>query len=276
MNTLAATTPRRYRVVARRAETADTMTLTLTPLDHPIERHRPGQFTMLTAFGIGEVPISISGHPNGDHALTQTIRAVGPVTDALCAAPVGDVVGVRGPYGTSWGVADAVNHDLLFVAGGLGLPPLRPAILEALANPRRFGRITVLAGARTPRDLVFADEVVRWGERAGVESALTVDHADAGWRGNVGLVTVLLDRVALDPVRTAAFVCGPEIMIRAVGRHLVDRGVSTAAIRVSLERNMRCGAGLCGHCQLGPLLLCRDGPVVELSEVASWLDTKEL
>jgi anaerobic sulfite reductase subunit B len=266
--------PARYRVTSRAAETYDTVTLGLEPVDHPIAPHQPGQFTMLYAFGIGEVPISISSG-RGGAGLVHTIRSVGAVTRALCAAGEGELIGVRGPFGTGWGVADAAGRDLIVVAGGIGLAPLRGALLAALGARERCRRITLLIGSRTPEDLVFAGELGGWRER-GADVRVTVDRAEVGWRGHVGVVTQLIDRVEIDPGATLALVCGPEVMMRLTARALCDRGVAPESIRLSLERNMRCGTAECGHCQLGPLLLCRDGPVVTYQRAAPLLSIKEL
>jgi NAD(P)H-flavin reductase len=270
----AATTPHRYRVVARDVETADTVTLTLAPVDEAVAAPLPGQFMMITAFGRGEVPVSVSGG-NGDGELVHTVRAVGPVTQALHAAVSGTIVGVRGPYGTDWGVARSPGRDLLFVAGGIGLAPLRPAIWAAAKAGHR-GRIVVLVGARTPHELLFRDDMAVWDRTPDIAFGLTVDHAEAGWTGNVGLVTSLVKRANVNPRRTTAFLCGPEVMMRVVARCLTDRGLAESDVLVSLERNMRCGAGLCGHCQLGPLLVCRDGAVVSLDQAGPLLAAKEL
>ena len=266
--------PARYRVASRAAETHDTVTLGLEPVDDPIAPHRPGQFAMLYVFGSGEVPISISGEPGGP-GLVYTIRSVGAVTRALCEAGPGELIGVRGPYGTEWGVTDAAGQDLVVVAGGIGLAPLRPALLAALAARERYRRVTVLIGTRTPDDLVFAGELETWREH-GADVRVTVDRAAAGWRGHVGVVTQLIDRVDVDPAATLALVCGPAVMMRLTARSLGARGVAADRIRVSLERNMRCGIAECGHCQLGPLLLCRDGPVISYRRAAALLTVKEL
>jgi anaerobic sulfite reductase subunit B len=266
--------PSRYRIISSYAETHDTVTLALRPDGQPIPAHRPGQFTMLYAFGVGEVPISISG-PAAGHDLIQTIRSVGAVTRALCAAGQGQTVGVRGPYGTDWGVDAAAGQDLLVVAGGIGLAPLRSAVLTALAGHDRYRQITVLVGARSPAEIVFAAELDRWRE-AGADVQVTVDTATADWAGHVGVVTQLIDRARFDPAATTALVCGPEVMMRLTAKALLACGVAAAKIRVSLERNMRCGTAECGHCQLGPLLLCRDGPVIDYQRAAPLLAIREL
>jgi NAD(P)H-flavin reductase len=231
----------------------------------------PGQFTMLYAFGVGEVPISVSGPP-----LLQTIRAVGPVTRALCAARPGTIVGVRGPFGTSWPVEEARGGDLLIVAGGVGLPPVRPALYHALDHRADYGRVILLYGARTPADIVFRRELERWRSRMDLEVDVTVDAAAEGWRGKVGVVTTLIARAAIDPGATAAFVVGPEIMMRFTARALVDECLPASQIWLSMERTMKCGIALCGHCQFGPSLVCRDGAVYPYPAIAPYLGVREL
>ncbi len=266
--------PSRYLVTARIPETYDTVTLLLRPVDDPIQVPRPGQFTMLYAFGVGEVPVSVSGIGEAPgHVLVQTIRAVGAATRALCAAVPGDMIGVRGPFGTDWRVSGA-DGDMLIVAGGIGLAPLRPVVLAALAG-RAQGRVVLLVGARSPGDVIFTRELEVW-RRRGADVRVTVNYGDAGWAGRVGLVTGLIKDAIADPAETAAFVCGPEIMMRLSAQALVDAGVPARDIRVSLERNMRCGVAMCGHCQLGPLLVCRDGPVVSYAEAIPLLAIREL
>ncbi len=266
--------PARYRVTSSQAETHDTVTLGLQPVDQPIASHQPGQFTMLYAFGVGEVPISISGAPAGG-SLIQTIRAVGAVTEALCSAAPGQMLGVRGPYGTDWGVVSAAGRDLLVVAGGIGLAPLRPAVLAALAAREQYRRVSILIGARSPEELVFAGELQAWRD-GGAKVQVTVDRAAAGWTGHVGVVTQLIDAADIDAAATTALVCGPEVMMRLTARALQACGIAPQHIRVSMERNMRCGIAECGHCQIGPLLLCRDGPIIDYVRAAPLLAVREL
>ncbi|MDW4908623.1 FAD/NAD(P)-binding protein [Streptomyces sp. ADMS] len=261
-----------HRVVARRPETADTVTLRLEPVGAALPDFLPGQFAMVHCFGRGEIPVSVSS-VRATGGLAHTVRSVGAVSDGLCAARVGDVVGIRGPYGTSWELERARGRDVLVVAGGIGLAPLRPLILGALAEPEKYRRVNVLVGARTPGDLIARKEVGSW---ATAYTGVTVDQPAADWRGDVGVVTQLLGRAHFDPEDTWAFVCGPEPMIRATARELTHRGVPGDRIRVSLERNMRCATGHCGHCQLGPLLLCRAGPVVDWELAQPLLSTREL
>jgi NAD(P)H-flavin reductase len=263
--------PRPFRVERRTRETHDTWTLSLLPLQGEQLEVAPGQFTMLYAFGVGEVPISVSGPP-----LLQTIRAVGPVTRALCAARPGTIVGVRGPFGTSWPVEEARGGDLLIVAGGVGLPPVRPALYHALDHRADYGRVILLYGARTPADIVFRRELERWRSRMDLEVDVTVDAAAEGWRGKVGVVTTLIARAAIDPGATAAFVVGPEIMMRFTARALVDECLPASQIWLSMERTMKCGIALCGHCQFGPSLVCRDGAVYPYPAIAPYLGVREL
>jgi NAD(P)H-flavin reductase len=254
--------PRPFRVVRTRRDTRDTFTLELSPLQGAPLRFTAGQFTMLHAWGVGEVPISISGDPDGAGLLEHTIRNVGSVTGALVAAARGDVLGVRGPFGTGWEVERGVDGDVVFVAGGIGLAPLRPALLQVVAHRERYRRVLLLYGARTPEDVLFAHELRRWRDESAVEVDVTVDNGPHDWRGRVGFVTQLVPRAGFDPTRTTAYVCGPEVMMRGAALALRDRGVSADRIRLSMERNMKCGVGLCGHCQLRELFLCVDGPVL--------------
>lgn len=257
--------PAPYRVAERRRLTEDVVTLGLDPLDGPRPSFLPGQFDMVTAFGVGEVAVSISSDPASSELLEHTVRDVGPVTHALCEAPVGSVLGVRGPFGTDWGVASLARTDVVVVAGGIGLAPLRGAVCELVRAATAGGRhLAVVVGARRPDQVVFAEDLEAW-RTAGADVQVTVDVAAPGWPGHVGLVTTLVPEVQFDLTGAAALVCGPEVMMRFTVRALVDRGMAPGDIKVSLERNMQCGVGLCGHCQLGPFLLCRDGPVLPVA-----------
>ncbi|MFI0980842.1 FAD/NAD(P)-binding protein [Streptomyces sp. NPDC021093] len=261
-----------YRVVARWEETPDTATLRIEPVAEPLPPFAPGQFAMVWAFGRGEIPLSVSAIPTTG-GLAHTVRSVGAVSEGLYAARVGQMIGLRGPYGTGWELEKAVGQDLVVVAGGIGLAPLRPLVRDAVADPKAYGRLNVLVGARTPADLMAKVETKQWPT---AYTGVTVDRPDARWSGQIGVVTRLLDRARFDPHHATAFVCGPEPMIRAAARDLVHRGLAPSSIRVSLERNMGCATGHCGHCQLGPLLLCRDGPVVGWNQAEPLLYTREL
>ncbi|WP_445281948.1 FAD/NAD(P)-binding protein [Streptomyces sp. DSM 118148] len=268
------TPPLPYRVAGAWDETADTRSVELVPAGQALAPFSPGQFAMIYAFGVGEVPVSVSALRGRHGGLVHTVRAVGAVSTALYRLRPGDTVGLSGPYGTGWDLEAAAGHDVLVIAGGIGLAPLRPVVHRLLGRPAAHGRLAVLVGTRTPGDLVYRDEIERWRGQARVE--VTVDRPGPGWRGAVGVVTTLLDRVELRPARSCALVCGPEVMMRHTARALVVRGVVPHRVQVSLERNMRCATGHCGHCQLGPLLLCRDGPVVGYDRVADLLLVGEL
>lgn len=268
--------PRPFRIEKVRRELSDTFTMELVPAEGGDFAFAPGQFNMLYVFGIGEVPISISGDPAERGMLVHTTRAVGAVTKALDALKVGDTVGVRGPYGTPWPVEAAFGHDLVFVAGGVGLAPLRPAIYQAMANRDRFGRVVVFYGARTPEDILFKKELERWRGRFDMSVHVTVDRATGKWSGNVGVVTNLIAKGGFDPTASVSFVCGPEVMMRYSAMALEKRGVARAGIYLSMERNMKCGCGLCGHCQWGPHFSCKDGPVFRYDRIADLLSIREL
>ncbi|MFF9560595.1 FAD/NAD(P)-binding protein [Streptomyces albus] len=265
--------PSPYRVVARHPETSDAATIVLEPVRRALPRFSPGQFAMVYGFGVGDIPLSVS-HIEGDR-LTHTVRSVGAISARLAGLGPGAVVGVRGPYGAGWDLAAAAGSDLLLIAGGLGLAPLRPLISVFLGAPETYGRVNVLIGSRSPGDLFYSRERAQW-QAAGARVLTTVDRPDDTWRGDVGVVTGLLNRAAFGPARTTAYVCGPEVMMRATARDLTHRGIAPDRIQLSLERTMHCGTGHCGHCQLGPLLLCRDGPVVRWDDAEPLLSVREL
>jgi NAD(P)H-flavin reductase len=269
-----AMTPSAFRVATRERETADTWTLALERVGGARPEIGPGQFMMVYAFGVGEVPISVSGASGRAGPVVLTVRDVGAVTHAICTAGVGDVLGVRGPFGTAWPVESAAGGDVVVVAGGIGLAPLRPVVLSVLARRSSYAGAALLYGARTPHDLLFTAELADW--RADIDVDVTVDAADSGWHGKVGVVPDLVSAAGFRPAETTAFVCGPDVMMRFTVDALLGRGVAAERIMLSLERNMRCGIGLCGHCQLGPTLVCRDGAVYAYADVAPWLGVREL
>ena len=263
-------------VVERRRELSDVWTLDLEVEDPAVLAFKPGQFNMLYALGVGEAAISVSGDPDGATRLIHTIRDVGKVSHALSHAEPGTQLGVRGPFGTAWPVEKAYGKDVVVLAGGLGLAPLRPAIYHLLANRERYGRLAILYGARGPEDLLFEDQLAEWRGHLDVQLEVTVDHADTRWRGNVGVVTGLIRRADFDPDETEAFVCGPEIMMRFCAEALYDAGVAGDAVHLSMERHMKCAIGHCGRCQYGPYLICRDGAVFAYDKLRDLLTMKEL
>ena len=269
--------PRPFRVRSRRKETADTFTLVLEPADDgPFPAFAPGQFHMLYAHGCGEAAISISGDPDDHQTVVHTIRAVGTVTQALGRLRRGDTLGLRGPYGRGWNIESAEGDDIVVVAGGIGLAPLRPAMHRLVDRRDRYGQVSACIGARTPEDRLYAAEAEAWAARGRIAVRTTVDHAGPGWTGPVGVVTDQLSRIRFAPRRTTALVCGPEIMMRVAVSALRRAGVPDARILLSMERNMRCAIGHCGHCQLGPHFVCADGPVFRLPDVARWMDVAQL
>jgi len=270
-----AMTPVPYRVLSKAAENADSVTLRLEPADAVLPAAAPGEFMMLYAFGVGEIAVSTSGVAS-DGTLTHTIRAVGAVSAALCGSEPGTTIGVRGPFGTGWDLAEAAGRDIVVVAGGVGLAPLRPVVLGALAQRNRYGRVILIAGARSQRDFLYRAELAGWQSDSRLDTHLTVDVPVQGWLGETGVVTEPLRALSLRPDRTTAFLCGPEPMMRFGAQALRAKGVAESDIRLSLERNMQCGIGWCGHCQLGQLLLCRDGPVVGYDVARPLLEIGEL
>jgi NAD(P)H-flavin reductase len=263
-----------YTLVRKRRETPDTWTLELDACEQGLSAFAPGQFTMISAGGAGEVPISISGEPASE-PLVHTVRKVGAATRAICDADVGDVLSVRGPFGRPWPLAELLGSDVLVVAGGIGLAPLRPVVLALLAAPERYGRVILLYGGRSPDQLLYTQELSGWGGR-GLEVALTVDSAGPEWLGHVGVVTRLLRLAEFDRDGARALLCGPELMMRFTVSALAEAGISSDRVYASMERNMQCGIGHCGHCQLGPTLVCRDGPVYPWSALERWLEIREL
>ncbi len=236
----------------------------------------PGQFNMLTVFGVGEVPISMSGDPAEPRLLVHTVRAVGAVSAALTDLGAGDAIGLRGPFGAGWPMDEAVGRDVIIAAGGLGLAPLRPALYRLFAERARYGKIILLYGARSPDDILFRHEIQSWRRRLDIEIEVTVDHAASDWRGHVGVVTTLIPRADFDPLHAVAFVCGPELMMRFAIASLHQAGLDDESIYLSMERNMKCAVGFCGHCQFGTVFVCRDGPVLRHDRVQSLLALKEI
>lgn len=267
--------PRPMRISRRWDDTHDTFSIELDPgpRGFPFEA---GQFNMLYAFGVGEVAISISGDPAKPETLTHTIRGVGAVTQALRALRPGETIGVRGPYGVGWPMREGETKDVILVAGGIGLAPLRPALYHLLNHRDRYQGVVLTSGFRSPSDILYEDEIREWRSRFDLEIELTVDNADPRWRGAVGVVTKLIPRMPFDPYKAVAMVCGPEIMMRFTVAALEKRGVERSAIFVSMERNMKCAIGFCGHCQLGPSFICKDGPVFAYDSIGHLLTIEEV
>lgn len=275
--------PRPFRIAQRVQETPDTFTLVLQSGDGdaepfvpgPTEPFVPGQFNMLSVPGIGEVPISISGFAAETERFVHTTRAVGTVTRALERQRQGEYIGLRGPYGTGWPLAQLEGRDVIVLAGGIGLAPLRPVLYHILANRSQYGRLVLLYGARGPGDLLFRDELLGWQMSSEIDVRITVDHAAGFWRGHVGVITKLIPAAHFDPGNAVALVCGPEAMMWFTVRELSGRGLTSERIYVSMERNMKCAFGLCGHCQYGPSFICKDGPVYRYDLVEPFFPISE-
>jgi NAD(P)H-flavin reductase len=269
--------PRLYRIQHVHQEIPRTFTLELVPEDGDvIPPFHLGQFNMLSVFGMGEIPLSISGDPARPHLLVHTIRAVGSVSRALQRLKKGEVLGVRGPFGSHWPLEQATGKDLIIAAGGLGLAPLRSVMYQVLAQRARYGKVIVLYGTRTPADILYRRELEHWRGRLDLEVSVTVDRAPDDWRGSVGVVTRLIARASFDPTRTVAFVCGPEIMMRFTASSLIACGVAEDQMYLSLERNMKCALGFCGHCQYREYFVCRDGPIFPYRGIRELLREEEI
>jgi len=258
-------------------ENDDTFTLTLdmNSWAEPFEFH-PGQFNMVYVYGMGEAAISISSDPARTGTIDHTIHRVGSLTTALAHKKRGDVIGIRGPYGSMWPIDVAHKKDVCIVSGGIGLAPLRPVLYTILKNRDDYGRIIILYGGRSPLDLLYRVELEKWANDFNVEVLVTVDRGDSSWKGHIGVVTALFSYIKLDTRATVAYVCGPEIMMRYTIDELDRRGLSQDQIYLSMERNMKCAVGFCGHCQMGPTFICKEGPVYPLPRVRPLLERKEL
>jgi NAD(P)H-flavin reductase len=266
-------------IMVRRAiwETDDTFTLTLDMNDWKGEyAFLPGQFNMVYVHGMGEVAVSISSDPGKRSTLEHTIHRVGLVTTALAQKKKGDYVGLRGPFGSSWPVDVARGKDVCIVSGGIGLAPLRPIIYTMLHHRSDYGRIIVMYGGRSPLDLLYRVELEKWDNNHDIETLVTVDRGDTSWKGYIGVVTTLFNYIKLEARDTIAYVCGPELMMRYTVDELVTRGLPPEQVYLSMERNMKCAIGFCGHCQMGPTFICKEGPVYQLPRIRPLMDRKEL
>ena len=239
-------------------------------------RFQPGQFNMLYVPGVGESAISMSGDPEACDAWIHTVRVAGNVTRSLTYLQPGETLGVRGPFGTGWPVNELTVKDVVVVAGGLGLAPLRPLLYHFVRHRSQFGNIVLIIGARTADGLLYSNEYDHW-KSSGIDVLVTVDRATTGWAGNIGVVTTLMDRMKLsDASETRVVTCGPEVMMKYAALTGMHQGIVPEHIWVSMERNMQCAAGLCGHCQLGPAFICKDGPVIRYDWLQPYLFVESL
>lgn len=269
--------PLLYAVRERVRENEDTFTLELEPYaGSVVPAFQAGQFNMLYVFGVGEIPISVSGNPLHPYRLIHTTRAAGTVTRAMSKVREGDVLGVRGPFGTHWPLETIAGKDIVIVAGGIGLAPLRPALYQLLARREQYGKVVLLYGVRTQEDMLYRHEIEQWRARFDLEVYVTVDRATGRWHGNVGVVTTLVAHAPFDPLNSVALICGPEVMMRFSVQALEKRGVAHQRIYLSLERNMKCGIGFCGHCQFGPYFICKNGPIFRCDQLQPFLGKWEV
>jgi len=270
--------PRLWTVRKSTWETDDTFTLLLEPEggENATFSFLPGQFNMVYVFGLGESALSISSDPSKPQVIAHTIHRVGTVTTALSQLRRGDVVGLRGPFGSSWPIDKMRGLDVCIVAGGIGLAPLRPVMYSILRRRRDYGRVLLLYGARSPLDLLYRVELEQWSKQFEVEVLVTVDRGDSSWKGYIGVVTNLFSYIKLDARATVAYLCGPEIMMQYTLAEILRRGVPPEHVYLSMERNMKCAVGFCGHCQFGPKFICKDGPVFAFPEVADLFEKKEI
>lgn len=266
--------PLKSTIVKIRPEIRNVVTY-YVKLPEGVELPKPGQFNMLYIHGVGEVPISVSSISE-DRVIAHTVRFIGSVTNAFSTLKEGDFIGFRGPYGIGWPLDLAIGNDILLIGGGIGLPPLRPVIDVVNSNRNLYGRLVILYGARTPDDLIYKYEYDRYTSIPNTELHLTVDNPTGEWRGNVGVVTNLIKTVNVDPNNTYAFICGPEIMMKFSVKELLKRGFKSNRIFLSLERRMKCGVGLCGHCQMGPYFVCMHGPVFPLWFISKYFGVDQI
>lgn len=256
-------------------ETYDTSTYRFQLKENPAFSFLPGQFNMVGIPGVGEAPISLSSEPGQKNKIEHTIRAVGRVTEAVAQRKEGEWLQIRGPYGRGWPIEDARGKNILVVAGGIGLAPLRGFLHQVWKNRQDFGKVVILYGARTPNDFLFKQELSAWRKEPNTQLLLTVDEVSppVRWKENQGVVTTLFDRMDISPHNTLALICGPEIMMRFVAVGLLQRGYVSSRLYLSLERRIKCGVAQCGHCQIGPKYVCRDGPVFPYEEIRGLPDT---
>lgn len=263
--------PHFYSILSQKNEAPGLFSITLKP-DSNYQKPLPGQFNMLSLFGLGEIPISINLY--SDSLLTHTVRSVGAITKAFETYKIGDPIGVRGPFGSAWPLHEISNKDVIVIAGGLGLVPLRWAIQEILSNIKKINSFSLLYGARNSKEILYKEELNEWKKNG--EVYLTVDFGDSDWKGHVGVVTDLIDSLHFHPHNSIFFICGPEVMMRFTLQELLPLEIPKKQIYLSLERNMKCGVGLCGHCQLGPYFLCKEGPILSLDRLKGWFGTREI
>ena len=258
---------KKAKILQTKKLTANEMLFEVALADGEVLDHEPGQFVMVSLLGIGEIPISVCSSPTKRDSFELCVRAVGKVTRSLHKLKAGDEIGIRGPYGKGFPIRILEGNDLLLIAGGLGLAPLRSLITYVLDNRRDFGKVHLLFGCKEPKEMLFSDELEKWNERTDLHYACTVDRAAPEWAGNVGVITTLIPGVDIEPARTFAAVVGPPVMYNFVIKELISKGIPALQILLSFERNMKCGNGKCGRCQIQNLYCCQDGPVFNYEKI---------
>lgn len=271
--------PYTAKILSKRQETPNIFTYTLKIEDPDYAQSYsflPGQFNMLYVFGVGEVPISIASDPSQSESLEHTIRVVGNVTKLLGKMEAGETLGIRGPFGSHWPLEEAKDKDLIFITGGLGCAPVTGAIQYALKRRNQYGAIKILHGVKKRHDLIYQKKFKAWKAHPNTQVLLTSDQEDRHWKYQVGVVTNLVDEIEINPEKTVVMICGPEIMMRFAVKNLQARGIANENIYLSLERNMKCALGFCGHCQYGPHFICKQGPVVSFDKMEPFFFHKEI
>jgi sulfhydrogenase subunit gamma (sulfur reductase) len=271
--------PRTAEIIEKYLEAKGIFTFRLRFRDEQLRnsfRFQPGQFNMVYLFGVGEVPISIVSDPAGPDLLDHTVRAAGNVTGLMSRLNKGDVVGLRGPYGSAWPLEEARGKDIILITGGLGCAPVVSVINYIINRRESYGALKILHGIKTPKDLLYRSRIRQWKKTPDTEVLLTVDHPDQTWRYNVGVVTNLFSQVSFDPQKSLVMICGPERMMHFAIKDLLSHGVQAEQIYLSVERNMKCAVGFCGHCQLGPAFVCKDGPIFRYDRIRHWFNTREV
>ncbi|HCT85231.1 MAG: hypothetical protein DKM50_01100 [Candidatus Margulisiibacteriota bacterium] len=267
--------PRQAILENKFPETSDTCSVKIALTDNDGFSFKPGQFNMLGIPGFGETPVSFSSLMLDKNSFMHTIRSVGNVTDAICKLNIGEQLNLRGPFGNGWPTEKVTNKNILLIAGGIGIAPLRPVIHLLLKNHLNYRKLFLLYGARTDRDMLFKNEIKEWTESKNISVLLSVDEKSTEnlIDARVGLITSLLDELKVPWQESIAFICGPEIMMRFVSRYLIIHGMNSKDVFVSMERMMKCGIAACGHCQIGAKFVCKDGPVFAYPDIKRFADT---
>jgi NAD(P)H-flavin reductase len=269
--------PFEAEILSRKKEASGIYTFRIKILNSHIRRNfqfQPGQFNMIYLFGAGEIPISIVSDPDDPELLDHTVRVVGGVSEKMSRMKKGDRLGLRGPFGSAWPLRHSEGKDLVLITGGLGCAPVVSVIQYVMKRRKKYKSLKILHGIKAPGDLLYRERIAKWEKIPDTEVFITVDRPDRRWKGHVGLVTRLFEKVRLDPENGVVLMCGPEVMMRFAVKELRHIGFKEQDLYLSLERNMKCAVGICGHCQLGPTFVCREGPVFSYDRIRHWFSIK--